>query len=90
MLAPSFTGQFKKDRKRAGKRHWDVAHLDRVIRRLIDGKSLDAKYKAHTLRGNYDGYSECRSEPDFPLSWYYSGDTDIVFVRTGSHSDLFE
>ena len=58
--------------------------------RLINGKALDAKYKAHTLSGNYDGYWECHIGPDFLLIWYYSGATDLVFARTGSHSDLFE
>lgn len=72
------------------KRGWDVEHLNRVMVRLIDGKALDAKYKAHTLSGNHDGYWECRIEPDFLLIWYYSRPTDLVFVRTGSHSDLFE
>ena len=31
MHAPSYTGQFKRDRKQAKKRSWDVAHLDNVV-----------------------------------------------------------
>ena len=58
MRKPSFTGQFRKDRKRALKRGWDVAHL--------------------------------HVEPDFLLIWYYAEGDEIVFVRTGSHADLFD
>ena len=91
-LRPVFTGQFKKDRKRATGRGWDVDHLDRVVRRLVAGEPLEATYRAHPLRGNYVGHPECHIEPDFLLIWYYGegqeGD-EIVFVRVGSHSDLF-
>lgn len=90
MRTPSYTGQFKKDRKRIRKRGWDVEHLDRVMTRLIEGKKLDVRYSAHTLSGKYKDYWECHVEPDFLLIWYYSGPTDIVFVRTGSHADLLE
>lgn len=90
MRTPAFTGQFKKDRKRARKRGWDVAHLDEVMTRLIAGKTLDARYKAHRLRGGFADHWECHVEPDFLPIWYYAGDTAIVFVRTGTHADLFE
>lgn len=66
-LHPVFTGQFKRDRKRAISRGWDVAHLDEVIRRLIAGEQLKATYKVHPLRGNYAGHSECHIEADFLL-----------------------
>jgi mRNA interferase YafQ len=91
-LRPVFTGQFKKDRKRAISRGWDVDHLDEVMRRLIDGEQLEATYKVHPLRGNCVGHSECHIESDFLLIWYYAEGDDgeeIVFVRTGTHSDLF-
>lgn len=90
MRKPSFTGQFKRDRKRAKKRGRDVDHLDEVVKRLIADEMLEAKYKAHPLRGGYAGHWECHIEPDFLLIWYYSEDNEIVFVRTGTHSDLFE
>lgn len=89
MYTPSYTGQFKRDRKQAKKRSWDVAHLDRIIERLVAGETLEAHYKAHTLSGNYAGHWECHVEPDFLLIWYYAEGDEIVFVRTGSHSDLF-
>jgi mRNA interferase YafQ len=90
VYTPSFTGQFKKDRKRAIKRGWNVDHLDRVLRRLIADETLEPKYRAHPLRGNYSGHWECHIEPDFLLIWYYAEGKEIVFVRTGTHSDLFD
>ena len=92
-LRPAFTGQFKRDRKRAINRNQDVDHLDRVIRRLAAGEALEVRYRVHPLRGNFVGHWECHIEPDFLLVWYYAvavDGTDIVFVRTGSHADLFE
>jgi mRNA interferase YafQ len=88
--SPSFTGQFKKDRKRILKRGWDVAHLDKVLKRLIADENLEKRYNVHPLRGNYVGHWECHIEPDFLLIWYYAEGDEIVFVRTGSHSDLFD
>lgn len=90
MRTPSFTGQFKKDRRLARKRGWDVDLLDGVLAQLIAEEPLPARYKAHPLRGDFAGHWECHLGPDFLLIWYYSGASDIVFVRTGTHADLFE
>lgn len=90
MYTPSFTGQFRKDRKRAIRRGWDVAHLDRLLKRLIAGETLEPKYRVHRLRGGYVGHWECHVEPDFLLIWYYAEGNEIVFVRAGTHADLFD
>lgn len=89
MYTPSYTGQFKQDRKRARKRGRDIEHLDRVMGILIDGKPLDASYRPHTLSGQYKTHWECHIEPDFLLIWHYAPNNEIVFVRTGTHADLF-
>lgn len=89
MLQPSYTGQFRQDRKRAKKRGWDVEHLDQVMTRLVAEEPLAERYRVHPLRGKYAGHMECHVEPDFLLIWYYAGAGEIVFVRAGSHSDLF-
>lgn len=89
MLRPSFTGQFKQDRKRAGKRGWDVARLDIVIERLTAAEVLEPRFHVHKLRGGYVGHWECHVGPDFLVIWYRPSDAEIVFVRTGSHADLF-
>lgn len=90
MRTPSFTGQFKRDRKRASKRGWDIAHLDRILTRLIANETLEARYKVHPLRGSYAGHWECHIESDVLLIWYYAEGNQIVFVRTGTHADLFD
>jgi mRNA interferase YafQ len=89
MYRPSFTGQFKQDRKKARKRGADIGHLDRVLATLIEGKPLDARYRPHTLSGRYNKHWECHVEPDFLLIWHYAPNQEIVFVRTGTHADLF-
>ena len=89
MRDPAFTGQFRRDYKRARKRGSDVDHLNRVIHLLIAGQTLPARCSCHPLRGGYVGHWECHLEPDLLLIWYLSGDDDIVFVRAGSHADLF-
>jgi mRNA interferase YafQ len=42
----------------------------------------------HALVGDYAGSFECHIQPDWLLI-YQLAETSIVFVRTGSHSDLF-
>ena len=44
---------------------------------------------AKIIIGNYRGRRECHIEPDLLLIYKVSG-TEIIFERTGSHSDLFE
>lgn len=90
MYVPSFTRQFKQDRKRSIKRGLDVAHLDDIITRLVRGDTLDAQYRVHPLRGDYAGHMECHVGPDFLLIWYYAEGGEITFVRAGTHADLFD
>ena len=46
-------------------------------------------YVAGTLTGEWADHRECHVGGDFLLVYYLAGDT-IVFVRAGTHSDLFE
>ncbi len=55
----------------------------------MDDRVLESRYACHPLRGEYAGHWECHIEPDFLLVWYVPNESEIVFVRTGSHSDLF-
>ena len=56
---------------------------------LIAETPLAAKHRNHRLVGNWNGRMECHVSPDWLLIYRIDG-TDIVFERTGSHSDLFE
>jgi len=83
------TSQFKKDVKRLQKRGKEMALLKDIILRLASNQSLEAKYRDHVLVGNYYGTRECHISPDWLLIYRIS-DTDLILIRTGSHTDLFE
>ncbi len=60
-----------------------------VIRKLVAGESLDSKYRDHLLVGQYKGTRECHIEPDWLLI-YEVNETELLLIRTGTHSDLFK
>lgn len=84
------TNRFKKDLKTVIKRGYDVTLLDNVVGMLSSGTKLSAKYKDHSLSGNWSGYRECHITPDWLLV-YKVNDSVLVLTltRTGTHSDLF-
>ncbi len=90
MLKIKFLNSFKKDYKRIVKRGYNIALLENVIRMLADGETLPAKYRDHTLTGNYSGFRECHITPDWLLI-YEVRESELILVlsRTGTHSDLF-
>ena len=59
------------------------------MEKLTGEELIESTYWTHPLRGTWRGHLECHIEPDWLLIWYTSR-TEIVFVRTGTHSDLFE
>lgn len=86
-----FTSQFKKDLKLAKKQNKDLGKLFEVIDILANGETLDAKYKDHSLTGNYRGTRECYIEPDWLLIYEIRGDVLVLMLyRLGSHSELFK
>ncbi len=88
MFESVFTKRFEKDVKLAIRRGKDIKKLKLVIRLLEEGKKLPIKYKDHYLIGNYNNRRECHIEPDWLLI-YLPRKKEIIFERTGSHSDLF-
>ena len=89
MLKPVYVKQFNKDIKRSKKRGKDLEKLKNVICLLVEKKKLPAKNKDHKLAGNFYEYRECHVEPNWLLIYKIEGKY-IFFVRTGTHSDLFE
>ena len=89
MRIPSYTKQFAKDIKRMEKRGKSPEKIKRVIKKLVNEERLDANYKDHKLMGSYKGRLECHIEPDWLLIYKITG-SEIIFERTGTHSDLFE
>ena len=89
MLIPSYTKQFAKDLKRMLNRGKSEKKIKQVLRRLVSEDQLNARYKDHKLIGNYKDRRECHIEPDWLLIYKKTRD-EIIFERTGTHSDLFE
>jgi mRNA interferase YafQ len=88
MKAIRRTSQFKRDVKRMQRQGREVEKLKRVLEALVKGEPLAAKHGDHVLVGQYRGTRECHIEPDWLLI-YELAETEIVLIRTGSHSDLF-
>jgi len=82
------TSHFKRDIKRLRKRGKDIAKLHEVVLLLLNGETLDARYRDHALTGNWVGSRDCHIEPDWVLIYRVNEDT-LFLERTGSHSDLF-
>ena len=61
------SGKFKKSLKAAKKRGLDIALLDLVVDKLLQGIPLDTKYKDHALKGNWKGFRECHIQPGWLL-----------------------
>ena len=89
MRTPSYTKQFAKDVKRIEKRGRSLEKLKGVIKKLVSEERLGPKHRDHKLVGSYKGRRECHIEPDWLLI-YKIIDSEIIFEKTGAHSDLFE
>lgn len=89
MLEAVYLKRFEKEVKKAKKRGKDIDKLKRIIIKLIKGESLPIKNRNHKLKGEFNNCYECHIEPDW-LVIYQKTLTEIIFVRTGTHADLFE
>lgn len=86
----TWTAQFKKDYKRAIKRHLNIDLMDDVIRKLSNGDELPENNKDHALTGRWKDHRECHIQPDWQLIYRYDDDVLVLTLsRTGTHSDLF-
>jgi len=88
MLTPVYTKRFAKDLKLMIKRGRDPESIKDIIRNLIEGQTLDQKYRDHLLTGNFKDRRECHINPDWLLIYRIVGNR-IIFERTGTHADLF-
>ncbi len=48
-----------------------MALFQEVVDLLVKGITLPAKYRNHSLTGNYQGWMECHIQPDWLLIWKY-------------------
>ena len=88
MLAVRATTRFKKDVKKAACQQKDMQKLGDAIDLLQAERALREHNRDHALTGNYVGHRECHISSDWLLI-YQTTDTELILVRTGSHSELF-
>ncbi len=89
MLIAVYQNKFKKDLKLAKRRGKDVKQLKTIITKIVKEEALLPKNKEHKLMGKYKDLWECHITPDWLLI-YKVTTTEVIFIRTGSHSDLFK
>lgn len=66
------------------------------MQKIVSREPLDASLLDHALRGKYprgkDGKTDCRechTSNDWLLVYRLPDDDSVIFVRTGTHSELF-
>ncbi len=90
-LKVKYSNRFKRGLRLAAKRGLDISLLEEIVEKLQLGITLDAKYKDHSLSGNYKGCRECHIQPDWLLVYLIENDIlTLTLVDTGTHADLFK
>ena len=90
MLELVVSSAFKTEVKKI-KNAKDKAELKLVLDTLLAEKTLDVKYRDHTLSGNYKNYRECHIKPDLLLIYKIEKAELVLYaVHISSHSDLFK
>lgn len=88
MLTIVWKSRFKKDFKKLQSSGKDLQKLAEVIRMLANEEELTERNRDHALIGDYVDHRECHITPDWLLI-YQTTETELLLVRTGSHSELF-
>jgi mRNA interferase YafQ len=89
--ASDYAKSFRKDWERLTRSgRYDIKRLKEAMLLLIanDGP-LGPEWLDHPLKGDWADHRECHIGGDFLLIYKADSDT-IIFVRTGTHSELFE
>ena len=93
--AADYAKSFQKDWERLSRAgRYDMNRLKEAMLLLIaNDAALGAEWLDHPLGGDWAGHRECHIGGDFLLAYKIDDDGKhslIVFVRTGTHADLFE
>lgn len=71
-----------------------MKELKAVMQLLIEDQApLSEKYKDHPLQGDWKDHRDCHVRGDWVLIYRLDESKDgeaVIFVRTGSHAELFE
>jgi mRNA interferase YafQ len=90
MRRPFVTGQYERDARLMKRRGRDLSKLRAVMDAIVRGERLPDNLRDHHLKGEWGGRRECHVEPDWLLIYLLRDDDEVVFERTGRHTDLFE
>jgi mRNA interferase YafQ len=85
-----YTKQFAKDwEKLSHSGRQDMRRLKEAMLLLIENEgSLPAEWVDHELDGEWADHRECHAKGDLLLIYRLQGDS-VIFVRAGTHSELF-
>ncbi|WP_157978186.1 type II toxin-antitoxin system YafQ family toxin [Helicobacter burdigaliensis] len=69
----------------------DIEQTFKIIEKLINNETLEAKYKDHKLKGKFKDFRECHIKPNLLLVYQKQEDILILTcINIGTHSDLFK
>jgi mRNA interferase YafQ len=93
--ASDYANPFLKDWERLSRSgRYDMNRLKEAMLLLIANDSpLGPEWRDHALGGDWAGHRECHIGGDFLLAYRLDDSAKhgmVVFVRTGTHADLFE
>ena len=72
------------------KRGMDINKLAAVMDMIISEKPFPPINRKHPLHGKWTGTFECHIEPNWLLIFEIDQSArEVIFHRTGTHSDLF-
>ena len=70
---------------------YDLNRLKVAMLLLIANEDgLPAEYDDHPLKGEWADHRECHIGGDFLLVYRLNGDDQVIFVRAGTHVDIFK
>jgi mRNA interferase YafQ len=86
-----FTKRFLKDWERLNRSgRYDMVRLKEVVLLLIANDApLGPEWLDHGLKGNWANHRECHVGGDFLVVYRIEEDT-VVFIRAGTHAELFD
>ncbi len=89
--ACDYTEAFLRDWERISRSgRYDLRRLKEAMLLLIaDDASLGPEWLDHSLKGEWTDHRECHVGGNFLLIYRVDGN-GVIFVRAGTHSDLFE
>ena len=90
MYKIEYTNRFQKDVRRCQKRGLEIGLLQKAVKLLEQTGTLPVEYRPHKLKGNRKNQWECHIEPDWLMTWEQDETKlTLLFIQTGTHSDLF-